>query len=84
VARVDIVQQALATGTVLVVDESRRTGGLGEAILAIILERLEGQVRAARLNAFDTYIPLGPAADCVIPQTADVVREAMGILNKSK
>ncbi len=71
-----IVEQALATGTVLVVDESRRTGGLGEAILAIIYERLGGQVRAARLNAFDTYIPLGPAADCVIPQTTDVVREA--------
>ena len=75
-----IVEQALATGKILVVDESRRTGGLGEAILAIIYERLGGQVRAARLNAYDTYIPLGPAADCVIPQTADVVREAINFL----
>jgi 2-oxoisovalerate dehydrogenase E1 component len=79
-----IVEQALATGTVLVVDESRRTGGLGESILAIICERLGGRVRAARLNAYDSYIPLGPAADCVIPQTADVVREAMVVLDKSK
>jgi 2-oxoisovalerate dehydrogenase E1 component len=75
-----IVEQALATGTVLVVDESRRTGGIGEAILAIIYERIGGQVRAARLNAYDTYIPLGPAADCVIPQAADVVRESINFL----
>ncbi len=79
-----IAEQALATGVVLVVDESRRTGGLGEAILAILYERLGGKVRAARLNAYDTYIPLGPAADCVIPQAADVVREALNILKHSK
>lgn len=75
-----IVEQSLVTGTVLVVDESRRTGGLGEAILAIIHERVGGKVRAARLNAYDTYIPLGPAADCVIPQASDVVREAVNVL----
>lgn len=79
-----IVEQALATGTVLVVDESRRTGGLGEAILAIIHERVGSQVRAARLNAYDTYIPLGPAADCVIPQTADVVRDAVKLMDIAK
>jgi 2-oxoisovalerate dehydrogenase E1 component len=77
-----IVEQSLATGTVRVVDESRRTGGLGEAILAVICERLGGEVKAARLNAYDTYIPLGPAADCVIPQFTDVVRDALKLLGK--
>lgn len=79
-----IAEQSLATGKVLVVDESRRTGGLGEAILAIIHERLGGKVKAARLNAFDTYVPLGPAADCVIPQASDIVHYAVQLMQSAK
>ncbi len=74
-----ILDQAKATGRVLVVDEGRRTGGVAEAILAVIGERLGGEVRARRLNALDTYIPLAAAANLVIPQVNDVVREALNV-----
>jgi 2-oxoisovalerate dehydrogenase E1 component len=79
-----IVEQALATGHVLVVDESRRTGGLAEAILSLLLEQCGSGVRAARVNAQDTYVPLGPAADCVLPQEQDVVDAALRLLNQSE
>ncbi|MCC7291240.1 MAG: hypothetical protein IT449_04155 [Phycisphaerales bacterium] len=75
-----ILEQAGATGKTLVVDESRRTGGLGEAILALIHENLGGSVVARRLNALDTFIPLGAAANLVIPQEADVVRCALDVV----
>ena len=75
-----IVEQSLATKRVLVVDESRKTGSLAEAILAILHERCGGTVKAARLNAVDTYIPLGPAADCVLPTEKDIVEDALKIL----
>jgi 2-oxoisovalerate dehydrogenase E1 component len=76
-----IIEQALATKRVLVVDEGRRTGGVGEAILAILYENVGSEVKAARLTALDTYIPLGPAADHVLPQGKDVVAAAKKLLS---
>jgi 2-oxoisovalerate dehydrogenase E1 component len=75
-----IVREARATGRVLVVDEGRRTGGLGESILALLHERCGGEVQARRLNAMDTYIPLGPAADHVLPMESEIVREAVTLV----
>ncbi len=77
-----IVAQAEATGRVLVVDESRRTGGIAEAVLAIIHERCSG-VTAARINAFDTYVPLGPAADTVLPGERDIISAATEIVGRN-
>lgn len=77
-----IVEQALATKRVLVVDEGRKTGGLSEAILALLHEQCGSSVKAARLNAHDTYVPLGPAAECVLPNEHDVVKRALELLGK--
>lgn len=76
-----IMEQSRATGRVLVVDEGRRTGGIAESILAVIHESACPQVRAARLNALDTYIPLGPAADLVLPMEKDVVTGVLKLLD---
>lgn len=78
-----IVEQALATRNVLVMDESRRTGGMGEAILALLHEACGPQVKARRLNAHDTYVPLGPAADCVLPREPQIVAAGLALLGKS-
>ena len=78
-----ILQESRATGRVLVMDESRRTGGVAEAILALIHERAGDQVKARRLNAEDTFVPLGPAADCVLPLEADVIRAALALAGRT-
>jgi 2-oxoisovalerate dehydrogenase E1 component len=77
-----IVEQAKATGKVLVVDESRRSGGIAEAILATLTERCDPRVKASRLNALDTYVPLGPAANTVLPTEEDIFRAALWLLGK--
>ena len=77
-----IVKEALATGRVLVVDEGRRTGGISEAILALLYEKCGRDVRAARLNADDTYSPLGPAADCVLPTEDDIVDHTIKLMRQ--
>ncbi|WP_371685946.1 thiamine pyrophosphate-dependent enzyme [Micromonospora sp. MW-13] len=57
----DIVREAAATGRVLVVDETRRSGGVGEGVLAALVDG--GYVGAAlRVAAIDSFVPLGPAA----------------------
>ncbi|MFN0135298.1 MAG: transketolase C-terminal domain-containing protein, partial [Phycisphaerae bacterium] len=77
-----IAEQAKATARVLVVDEGRYSGGVAEAILAVIHERCEG-VKATRLTGMDTYIPIGPAANEVLPTEPGVIAAAVA-LAKSK
>ncbi|GMU81807.1 MAG: MFS transporter [Planctomycetota bacterium] len=67
-----IAQQAAATGAVVVVDEGRRSGGVSEAILAVIHERCP-DVAATRVVGLDTYIPLGPAANVVLPDEQNII-----------
>jgi len=65
-------------------DESRRAGGIAEAIMAVLMERCGGKVIASRLNAMDTYVPLGPAADTVLPTEPSIVAAAVELMGKGK
>ncbi|MBE1546821.1 2-oxoisovalerate dehydrogenase E1 component [Mycobacterium sp. OAS707] len=57
----DMVREANATGRVLIVDETRATGGVGEGVLAALLEHgYTGAVE--RVASSDSFIPLGEAA----------------------
>ena len=57
----DMVREANATGRVLIVDETRRTGGVGEGVLATLLAQgFTGAVD--RVAGEDSFIPLGDAA----------------------
>jgi 2-oxoisovalerate dehydrogenase E1 component len=61
----DLVRESSATGRVLIVDETRRSGGVGEGILAALVDG--GFVGAARrIASVDSFIPLGPAAQQVL------------------
>jgi len=57
----DILREANATGRVLVVDETRATGGVAEGVLsALVDEGFTGTL--ARVTSKDSFIPLGDAA----------------------
>ncbi|WP_407664747.1 thiamine pyrophosphate-dependent enzyme [Mycolicibacterium litorale] len=57
----DMLREALATGRVLIVDETRETGGVGEGVLAALLAH--GYTgRVDRVASRDSFIPLGDAA----------------------
>jgi 2-oxoisovalerate dehydrogenase E1 component len=61
----DLLRHADATGRVLVVDETRRTGGVSEAVLTALLDAgLLGIAR--RVTSEDSFIPLGRAANHVL------------------
>jgi 2-oxoisovalerate dehydrogenase E1 component len=70
-------EHAAACGRVLVVDECRATGaGIADAVIADLAESGTG-ARLASVRARDTYIPLGPAANTVLVQDADIVARAL-------
>lgn len=57
----DMLREADATGRVLIVDETRRSAGVGEGVLAELLDRgYTGAVQ--RVASADSFIPLGDAA----------------------
>ena len=61
----DIVREARATGRLLVVDETRRSGGVSEGVLAALVDAgYSGAM--ARVTSRDSFVPLGPAAHDVL------------------
>jgi 2-oxoisovalerate dehydrogenase E1 component len=57
----DMLREADATGRVLIVDETRETGGVGEGVLATLVKHgFTG--RLDRVAGNDSFIPLGDAA----------------------
>ncbi|WP_428964283.1 transketolase C-terminal domain-containing protein [Micromonospora fluostatini] len=75
----DLIREASATGRVLVVDETRRTGGVGEGVLAALVDA--GYVGAARrVAAIDSFIPLGPAARRVLVSEEAITQGARTLL----
>ncbi|MGQ4598578.1 thiamine pyrophosphate-dependent enzyme [Nocardia sp. R6R-6] len=61
----DLLAHARATGRVLVADETRRSGGVSEAICAALIDA-DYPGRLARVTSEDSFVPLGPAAATVL------------------
>ncbi|WP_428982897.1 thiamine pyrophosphate-dependent enzyme [Phytohabitans maris] len=75
----DIIRESAATGRVLIVDETRRSGGVGEGVLAALVDG--GYVGAARrIASVDSFIPLGPAARHVLVTEDAITQGARGLL----
>lgn len=60
---------------VLIVDETRRSGGLAEALMALFVEAGH---RPGRLTAEDSFIATGPAYAATLPSAAAILAAATG------
>lgn len=80
----DLCDHARATGRLLLVDEGRRTGGVSEAVAALVLDQdlPTAGVRTARVTGADCPIPLGPAARHVLPSRDEVVAAALRLVGR--
>ncbi|GAA1793440.1 MFS transporter [Planosporangium flavigriseum] len=75
----DIIRESSATGRVLVVDETRRSGGVGEGVLAALVDT--GYVGVARrVAAVDSFIPLGLAAAHVLVSEDQIIQAARSLM----
>jgi 2-oxoisovalerate dehydrogenase E1 component len=75
----DILREATATGNVLVVDETRRTGGVSEGIVAELVDAgFAGRV--ARVTSKDSFVPLGDAAPLVLVSEDEIEATALALL----
>lgn len=73
----EIARHAGACARVLVVDEGRRSAGVGEGIITAITEAGLGDKPLRRVVGADTFTPLAGAALLVIPSESDIVNAAL-------
>jgi len=77
----EVLTHARAIGRVLVVDETRRSGGVGEAVVSGLVEAgYTGTIR--RIAAADSFVPLGDAANLVLVEEDEIVEAALGMAGR--
>ena len=77
-----LVAAARSTGRVLVVDETRATGGVSEGVFAALIDGgFEGRIK--RVAAWDSFIPLGEAANRVLVQESDIEAAVLELMGKT-
>jgi len=74
-----LVKAAEGVAAVLVVDETRSSGGVSEGIVTALADAWVG-VPVARVTSADSYVPLGPAADAVLLHEDEIRAAALGLL----
>ncbi|NYI71110.1 2-oxoisovalerate dehydrogenase E1 component [Naumannella cuiyingiana] len=75
----DLLAAARATGRVLIADETRASGGVGEGVAEAL--RAGGYAGAlARVASRDSYVPLGAAANLVLLGEDDITTAARTLL----
>ena len=75
----DLLREAAATGRVLVVDETRASGGVSEGVMTALIDA--GYTgRLARIAAADSYIPLGDAANHVLISESGIEKAAQDLV----
>jgi 2-oxoisovalerate dehydrogenase E1 component len=75
----DILREATVTGRVLVADETRRSGGVSEAVITTLVDAgFTGTI--TRVNSEDSFIPLGDAAQAVLLSEAAIESRARSLL----
>jgi 2-oxoisovalerate dehydrogenase E1 component len=75
----DVLHEARATGRVLIVDETRRTGGVAEGIVTALVDAgYRGTIE--RVTSEDSFVPLGQAADAVLLDEPTIEKTAVDLV----
>jgi 2-oxoisovalerate dehydrogenase E1 component len=77
-----IAEQAKGAKHILVLDEGRKSAGVGEGVITAIVEAGFGSTPLERVVGADTFTPLAGAAFLVLPGDADVVAAAKKLADK--
>ena len=79
----DVLREAEATGAVLVVDETRRSGGVSEGVVTALVDAGFGGA-VARVTSRDSFVPLGDAALTVLLSEDEIEQAAISLVGRSR
>jgi 2-oxoisovalerate dehydrogenase E1 component len=75
----ELLEVAAGFDHVLVVDETRASGGVSEAVIAALVDA-QWPGRVVRVASADSFVPLGPAAAHVLLSEEEIVAAARALL----
>jgi 2-oxoisovalerate dehydrogenase E1 component len=75
-----ILNEIKSCEQVLIVDECRKTGSLSEALITLLIEKMENPPRIKRVTGQDSFIPLGDAWKYVLPSKEDIMASMLELL----
>jgi 2-oxoisovalerate dehydrogenase E1 component len=75
-----VAQHAGQCKRILVLDEGRPDGGIGEGIVTALVERGLADRPIRRITGKDCYIPLGDAAKLMLPDEVEVLAGLRSLL----
>jgi 2-oxoisovalerate dehydrogenase E1 component len=76
----DILAAARSTGRVLVVDETRHSGGVGEGVVTALVEGgFTGPMQ--RVASQDSFVPLGAAAEHVLLSEEEIEKAGLSLMS---
>jgi 2-oxoisovalerate dehydrogenase E1 component len=75
-----IAEHGRACARILVVDEGRKSAGIGEGVITALIEGGCGGKPIKRVCGVDTYTPLAGAANLVLPSDASIKEAAEALL----
>ena len=79
----EVAAAARRVGRVLVVDETRHAGGVGEGVVTGLVERrFRGPI--ARVASTDSFVPLGPATAHVLLGENEIEKAAMDVASRER
>ncbi len=78
-----IEEHARNAKRIIVLDEGRRSAGIGEGVITALVEAGLGHVPQQRVVGVDTYTPLAGAALLVLPGDRDVVEAAHALAKRT-
>ena len=82
-----VVTHGTGSGRILIVDEGRATGGVSEGLVAAVVDATAGAPARPEIRRYcgeDTFIPLGPAAEHVLPSTDGIVARAVDLVRPER
>lgn len=79
-----ITSLARSSSAVLVVDEGRRSAGVGEGVITALVEGGLGHLPLERVVGADCYTPLGDAASLVLPGEEDITAAGLRLVAQSR
>ncbi|MGB3379648.1 dehydrogenase E1 component subunit alpha/beta [Allopontixanthobacter sediminis] len=69
---------------VLIVDETRASGGIADALMTIFTEQDRENRPLARISARDSFIPTGPAYAATMPSAEQIITAARTLVGDAK
>jgi 2-oxoisovalerate dehydrogenase E1 component len=79
-----IVRHAAQCARILVLDEGRRSAGVGEGVMTALIEGGQGGKPIVRVVGDDTYTPLAAAANLILPTDETVAAALLELANAQR